>query len=121
MISQQDSDARTEIAQRCGYLPLVLDLIRHHVLVTGVSFEQFLRTHAKFENLLLSDGQGPLWHSSSYPLSVIAALTLRFQKMCNGAQELMGTLALLDADQIPEEIFGVTAQQMYVFMMRLGE
>lgn len=109
---QQDVKVLDELAEISGRLPLVLDLLRHQIFVTHTSAAQFLRNHSVVEQTIFSDSQSRSWHSESYPLTVVAALTMGLRKMDPSAQEMMAMCSHFRPDSIPMELFTLTRAQM---------
>ncbi|GAW10764.1 hypothetical protein ANO14919_000990 [Xylariales sp. No.14919] len=111
----EEERAIYEIVKRSGHLPLVLDLVRHHALGTGYSFAQFLRAHEQFEELLMNEDYSSYLRTEFYPVPLAATLTIGLEKTSPEARNIMSIIAFLDPDEIPVELFEITATEMVDF------
>lgn len=102
-----------KLADISGNLPLVLDLSRRHISASGISAAQYLLNYNTMERLIFSDIRNPIWHPDSYPLTVVAALTLGLSKMSSSSKDFMALSAFLQPDEIPMSIFMLDPSQRY--------
>ncbi|CAG7558312.1 unnamed protein product [Fusarium equiseti] len=110
-LTSEEENATTIISQKLGNLPLVLDLVRHHVSASGSSFKEFLQSYREPIEPFLYNRSSASWKNEWYHQNILATYTLRLQKMSKKAAEMVEVLAILDAslyngpdieDELPE-------------------
>lgn len=104
-IPSGDLEVLQKLTEISGNLPLLLDLSRRHISATGISAAQYLMNYDTMERIIFSDVRNPVWHPDSYPLTVVAALTLGLGKMNASSKDVMALSAFLQPDIIPMSIF----------------
>lgn len=111
-LTSEEDNAATIISQRLGNLPLVLDLVRHHVSASGSSYKEFLQSYGEPIEPFLYDRSSASWKNEWYHQNILATYTLRLQKMSKKAAEMVEVLAILDASCVPLSIFRADNEAM---------
>ncbi|KAI0873975.1 P-loop containing nucleoside triphosphate hydrolase protein [Hypoxylon argillaceum] len=98
----EEAEIVAQIAKRLGYLPLALDHIRSYIRRTVTTYRTFKQLYQDFDtNLLFQPGiVGP-----SYEKSIRNTWTMTLSTIDEPPRVLMETLALLDSDGVPIELF----------------
>ena len=116
-LTSEEDNATAIISQRLGNLPLVLDLVRHHVWASGSSYKEFLQSYREPIEPFLYDRSSASWKNEWYHQNILATYTLRLQKMSKKAVEMVQVLAILDASCVPLSIFRADKEAMSVQSM----
>ncbi|VUC20615.1 unnamed protein product, partial [Clonostachys rosea] len=102
-LNEEELDVAREIADRTGHLPLALNSISAYARTTSSSYKSFIQHYRDFDtNMLFQDDKG---HDSSYERSLRNTWTMTLTSIDPLARVLMETIALLDPDGIPTELF----------------
>ncbi|CAG9985160.1 unnamed protein product, partial [Clonostachys byssicola] len=102
-LDKEELDVAREIADRTGHLPLALNSISAYARTTSSSYRTFIQHYRDFDtNMLFQDDKG---RDSTYERSIRNTWTMTLNLIDPLAQMLMETVALLDPDGIPTELF----------------
>lgn len=102
-LDKEELDVVREIADRTGHLPLALNSISAYARTTSSSYRSFIQHYRDFDTKLLF--QGNKGKDSTYERSIRNTWTMTLTSIDPLARMLMETVALLDPDGIPTEIF----------------
>lgn len=97
-----DDASRRDLANALGGLPLALEQAAAYILKTGLDVPTYLgalRDWDKRTRLLDRN------ETSNYPRSVLATLSLAFDRLTDPAKQLLGFCAWLAPEPIPERLF----------------
>jgi hypothetical protein len=111
-LTAEEDNAIAIISQRLGNLPLILDLVRHHVSASGSTYKEFLQSYGEPSEPFLYDRLSSSWKNEWYHQSILTTYTLRLQEMSKKAVEMVQVLAILDASCIPLSIFRADKEAM---------